>query len=395
MLWVPFPEERSYSPLFARLRTEIKEAKAVSTPDRAQYLATAWSIMVDEAIPAYVDFEDWLYELTFTAPERAGMGRSPEGEGYYAFLIKHFTGLNISPEEVYELGLSEVGRAQGEIREELARLGIPNGGSMADLLAEVQTRSVLILGNPLRDRCIALKGSARERAASRFDLPDRDVMLVPGMFERPFYWKAVHDGSRPAEFHFRFDLPRPSFRLASMIYEGTYPGRHLQAAVAQEAALPLIQQEETFPGFSAGWAAYADDLAAEWGWYDGDPYGYIGHLWRRLERAAIAVSDTGINLKGWGYDEALSYYAEATGKDPDEAALDLYRYGIWPGQGVIGLVGYEELLDLRRRAEEGLGSRFDLDRFNSLLLENGNVPLAVLDSIASDYIEENASAGLP
>ena len=386
MLWVPFPEERSYSPLFARLRTEIKEAKAVTTPDRAEYLAAAWSIMVDEAIPAYIDFEDWLYGLTDSAPERVGMGRTPEGKDYYAFLIKHFTGLDITPDEVYELGRSEVKSTQQEIRDALSALGIPTGGSMADLLAEVQTRSVQILGNPLRDRCIGLKESAREKAAGRFYLPVRDVKLVPGMFERPFYWKAVHDGSRSAEFHFRFDIPAYAFRLRSMIYENTYPGLHLQVARAQEADLPFIQQEGDFPGFSAGWAAYADDLAVEWGWYDDDPYGYLGHLWRKLERAAIAVYDVGINLKGWSYDQALAYYASVTGKDPYEAALDVYRYGIWPGQGTIGLVGYSELKGLRAKAEGRLGDRFDLDRFNSLLLGYGNVPLSVLDALVSDYI---------
>jgi len=391
MLWVPFPEERSYSPLFACLREEIKNAKAISTPDRGQYLSEAWSIMVDRAIPEYVRFEDWLYELTGSAPDRVGMGKTEEGSAYYAFLLKHFTGLDIPPEEVYQLGVAEVERAQREIRDELGRLGIPNDGSMADLLSRVEEGSGSILGNALRDRYIALKDAAREETSGRLPVPERDVRIVAGWFERPFYWKAPHDGSSLAELHLRFDLYVPTFSLPSLIYSETYPGRHLQVALAQESDVPLIQQEEAFPAFSAGWAAYADDLAAEWGWYDDDPYGYIGHLWRRLERAAIAVYDTGINLKGWTYDQALSYYASATGKDPYEAALEVYRYGIWPGQGTIGLVGYEKILELRRKAEEGLQSRFDPDRFNALLLENGNVPLSVLEKIVEGYIESNSN----
>jgi len=390
MLWVVFPEDRSYCQLFLPLRDRIGNARAISNQDVRSYLAAACSIIDIEVIPAYAMFEDWLYELTDSAPERVGMGRTPAGKDYYAFLIRHFTGLDITPEEVYELGTKEVERTQEEIRDALSALGIPNEGPMSVLLARVQSGSGELIGNSLRDRCIALKESARELAADRFALPERDVEIIADRYTRSFYWKAPHDGSSPAEFHFRFDIPRPSFRLASMIYEGTYPGRHLQAAVAQEAALPLLQQEGSFPGFSAGWAAYADDLAAEWGWYDDDPYGYLGHLWRRLERAAIAVYDVSINLKGWGYDRALSYYVEATGKDPYEAALDVYRYGIWPGQGTIGLVGYTELTELRKDAEKKLGARFDLDRFNALLLENGNVPLFVLEGIVERYIESES-----
>jgi len=392
MLWVPFPEERSYSPLFSCLRAGIKNAEAISIPDRGQYLSEAWSVMVDQAIPEYVRFEDWLYELTGSAPDRVGMGKTPEGRDYYAFLIKHFTGLEISPEEVYELGLSEISRIKRELMDRLSLFGIEKGVSMADLRSLLGKGSGSLLGNKLRDRYIALKDEARERVADRLPVPERDVRVVAGWFERPFYWKALHDGSSPAELHLRFDIDIPTFLLPSLIYTETYPGRHLQVAIAQESDLPLIQQEEAFQGFSAGWAAYADDLAAEWGWYNDDPYGNIGRLLRKLEMAAIAVYDTGIHLMGWGYDRALSFYTDVTGRDPYQAALDVFRYGVWPGQGVVGLVGYEKLIELRRYAEEALGERFDLDRFNSLLLENGNVPLAVLEGIVEDYIDEGGSA---
>jgi uncharacterized protein (DUF885 family) len=180
--------------------------------------------------------------------------------------------------------------------------------------------------------------------------------------------------------------------MLTLAYHETVPGHHVQMALAQEMDLPLLLSESGFLGFTEGWALYAERLAWESGWYADDTYGNLGRLQFELMRAARLVVDTGIHAAGWGYDEAVAYYQEATGRSPQFAQQDVYRYAAWPGQAVSYTIGYLTLLDLRAEAQDALGDAFDLTSFHGQLLRRGNLPLGVLVGCVGDWIAQAVGA---
>ena len=143
--------------------------------------------------------------------------------------------------------------------------------------------------------------------------------------------------------------------------------------------------------FVEGWALYAEQLAWELGFYEEDPYGDIGRLQAEAFRAARLVVDTGIHAEGWSYDEAMEFMLENTGLPPDQVEIEVARYIVWPGQAVAYKIGMIKILELRQRAMDELGDRFDLTEFHNVLLGSGGMPLEILERVVDDYIEAEMS----
>jgi uncharacterized protein (DUF885 family) len=222
-----------------------------------------------------------------------------------------------------------------------------------------------------------------------------EVRRVPEFAEAgspgAYYNPPSLDGSQPGVYFInmrslaemtRIDLPTQDFHEA-------VPGHHFQIALAQELSdVPLLRQLISFNAYTEGWALYAEQLADEQGFHDGDPAGRIGYLRWQLWRAVRLVVDTGLHAKGWSRQQAIDYVSQATGDLPGVVVTEVDRYIVWPGQACGYELGRREIARLREDARNELGPDFDLRGFHDAVLLHGEVPLSVLDTLVGDWIPE-------
>jgi uncharacterized protein (DUF885 family) len=175
--------------------------------------------------------------------------------------------------------------------------------------------------------------------------------------------------------------------MPTLAYHESIPGHHFQLALAQELDLPLFRNGMSFTAYAEGWALYAERLAWELEFYEGDPYGNLGRLQAEVFRAVRLVVDTGIHDKRWTYDQAVTYMHENSGLPRRQVEFEITRYITWPGQALAYKVGMLKMLELRQRAMDQLGGQFDLKEFHNVVLGNGSMPLEILERVVDDYIE--------
>ena len=179
------------------------------------------------------------------------------------------------------------------------------------------------------------------------------------------------------DLHRRFDLP-------TLVHHETIPGHVWEGEYSNQ--LPLIRSILAFNAFSEGWALYAEQLADELGVYEGDPLGKLGYLQSMAFRACRLVVDTGLHAKRWTREQAIQWFAETNGSTVEEVQGEVDRYCAWPGQACGYKVGHTEINRQRQRAQQALGSRYDLKAFNDTVVLGGNVPLDVLALNVDQYI---------
>jgi uncharacterized protein (DUF885 family) len=239
----------------------------------------------------------------------------------------------------------------------------------------------------------ALIAEAQQHLEAAFDIrPQAEVVVIGDQFGG-FYIPGSLDGSRPGAFYANVGgAGEPYYAMPTLAYHEAVPGHHFQISLAQEMdALPAFRQGLRFTAYTEGWALYAEHLAWELGWYEDDPYGYLGFLQAMAFRAARLVVDTGLHARGWTFSEAEAFLTANTGfenQDPVPPQQQIARYLVWPGQATSYYVGYTTLIDLRQRAMDHLGDRFDLKDFHRVIVSQGSVPLPVLEVVVDQYIAE-------
>ena len=197
------------------------------------------------------------------------------------------------------------------------------------------------------------------------------------------------DGSRPGTFFANLrDLNEtPTWGMKTLAYHEGIPGHHFQISIALELkGLPLIRQQTLYTAYAEGWALYAEHFAAEIGMYQDDPWGDLGRLQLELLRAARLVVDTGLHAKGWSREQAIDYMLSITGMAEADVTSEVERYMALPGQACAYKVGELKILELREKAKAALGSQFNLKDFHAVVLENGGVPLTLLEQLVDEWI---------
>ena len=170
------------------------------------------------------------------------------------------------------------------------------------------------------------------------------------------------------------------------MHEGV-PGHNLQGSISNEAkGLPMLRKIYWFSGYGEGWALYSEQLAVEMGIYKSDPRGHIGMLHDALFRAVRLVVDTGMHHKKWSREQAVKYMAENMGDEESGSITEIERYVVFAGQACSYKVGQLKILELRAKAQQALGAKFEIKQFHNLVLQTGNVPLAVLAQVIDDWI---------
>jgi len=210
-----------------------------------------------------------------------------------------------------------------------------------------------------------------------------------------YYQPAAMDGSRLGTFfaNLRDTHETASWMMNTLAYHEGVPGHHLQISTALNLkGLPLIRQQPIYTAYAEGWALYAEQLAAEMGMYKDDALGDLGRLQSELFRSARLVVDTGIHAKGWTREQAIKYMVEVTGMSESEITSEVERYMGQPGQACAYKVGELKIMELRQKAKAVLGPRFDLKEFHAVVLENGAVPLTVLEKLVDEWIASAAGS---
>lgn len=376
--------------IVAGLTRRSERIEGLSAADRQAAIEQAKTLVQERLRPAYLRVLALLDDLHPRTNADAGLWRLPQGDRAYAQALANYTTTSMGADEIHVLGLREVARIEAQMDKVLQGLGRREGTVEQRLVALRKELQPPADPDP-RPGMIALYATAvkdaERRAQALFNLKPRapvEVRRVPALTERTasaHYTTPTPDGSRPGIFW--APLPGPHYdllRVRSLAVHEAVPGHHFQLALQQEQAdLPRWRQRRIFGGGSAhseGWALYAERLALDHGWYDGDPHALLGGLDGQLFRARRLVVDTGLHAKRWTREQAIAYGLPAH---------EIERYVSNPGQATAYMVGMLHILALRDEAQKTLGARFTLKDFHDVVLKTGSVPLDVLSDVVRQW----------
>ncbi|MGL6290533.1 MAG: DUF885 domain-containing protein [Silanimonas sp.] len=371
----------------------------VPAADRERLSAEYRTLIETQLMPAYRELRRFVAEdyLPKTR-ETVALSALPDGQAWYAYMAKTQTTTDLTPAQIHDIGLSEVARIQGEMREVMKQVQFE--GSLQDFFVHMTTDKTFEY--PSEEALLADYNSLRERIDPRamelFSLvPKAGFEIRPveafraasaagGSYQRP-----SQDGSRPGVFYVNtHDLPsRKNWDRDALYLHEAVPGHHFQLALQQElTGLPMFRRFGGETAFSEGWGLYAESLGKELGAYD-TPYQYFGRLQAELWRAIRLVVDTGLHSKGWTREQVIAYMKDNSATTDTEAVSEAERYIAIPGQALAYKIGELKILELRARAERALGDRFDIKAFHAAVLEDGSIPLSVLEAKIDRFIAAN------
>jgi uncharacterized protein (DUF885 family) len=379
---------------------------AFPAEDRAR-LTAAYRVLIEERLnPAYRRLAAFLRdEYLPKARDTIAMTALPDGRDWYAYRVHQMTTTDYTPERIHEIGLSEVARIGAEMDRVIAKVGYR---PPADAKTPAEVRKAFIesirkdprfyfaTDAQLLDGYRALKSGVLANTPKLFaTVPKADFEIRA---VEPFraassangsYQRASPDGKRPGIFYANtYDLKsRPKYLMQPLFLHEAIPGHHYQIALAQEVGtLPSFRRFGGYTAFSEGWALYAESLGPELGLYT-DPYDRFGSLSSEIFRAVRLVVDTGMHVKGWSREQALEYMLanSAYGETGGRAEID--RYLAMPGQALAYKIGELKISELKKRAQQELGPRFDVRDFHREVLVDGALPLDVLEAKIVRWID--------
>lgn len=383
-------------------------AKLDLAPQAQQALAESAQRQVDAVVlPAWRRLAAFLDELEPLASNDVGAWKHPNGAAFYEWALRYHTTTRKTAREIHQIGLDEVARIQGEMRAirselesrgETAADGTPIGAWLRDLQRD--ERFLYPDTDAGRAQVLADYQAILDDAAPRLPALFGRLPKAPVRVERipPFkedgapgayYMPPPLDGSKPGIFYASLRSVReiPKLGMRTLAYHEAIPGHHLQIAIAQELPnLPIFRRVVPFTAYAEGWALYAERLALEEGFHP-TPYDRLGALVAELFRAVRLVVDTGIHAERWTRERAIEYMLANTGMPETDVVAEIERYIVWPGQACAYKIGQLTILDLRERAKQELGDRFDLREFHDVALGSGSLPLDLLERKVDEWIE--------
>ncbi|HEX6890673.1 MAG TPA: DUF885 domain-containing protein [Chryseolinea sp.] len=346
--------------------------------------------------PAYKKLHDYLVNSYIpNARTSTGLLDNSNGKQEYVLWLKFFTTLDITPDEIFDLGLREVARIRKEM--DSLRLQVGYKGDLKSFFEYVKSdpkffpfkteqevldryRSFEVKMSPQLDRLFNL------RPKSTFEVRATEKFREAGANAQ--YMRPSRDGKRPGIFYetVRDPLKYNYIDMESLFIHEAIPGHHYQIAIQQEADIPEFRKAYFTSAFGEGWALYAESLGKELGMYK-DPYQYLGRLNNEIERAVRLVVDAGMHHKGWSREKAIAYVLENQPVPPFVAEQRIERYMVVPGQAVSYKIGEQKIISLREKARKELGDRFDIREFHDEVLKDGAVPLVILESKIDRWIK--------
>ncbi len=352
-------------------------------------LADAYRVKIAQVIqPAYQRLYDFLSkEYAPHARQTDGLGAVPGGKDLYRYYVKYHTTTEMTPREIHELGLAQVREISGQLAAIAKTVGFK--GSLPRFLEHVRDDPDQRFGSPAE--VLPAFQAARERIVpllpSLFGVLPKapyEVRALPDSYRQSrdngYYSAAAADGSRPGVLWINIYAPgvQDKFNLMTISLHEGLPGHHFQTSIAAERTdLPSFRRFDTTNAYVEGWGLYAESLGREMGFY-GDPWQFYGHLNYAILRANRLVIDTGIHAMGWSIQQGVRWMTAHSSMTQAQAAAEVERYAAYPGQALSYKLGELKILELRKRAQQQLGNRFDIKAFHDQILKGGSMPLQIL-----------------
>jgi uncharacterized protein (DUF885 family) len=368
--------------------------------------AEAMAVIREKIRPAQREFADFVEKEYLPASRPALGARSlPGGEAYYRWLVRDHTTTDLTPDQIHAIGLSEVARIHGEMQTAMAQAGW--SGDLPGFIAMLRKdpRFYATSRQQLLEKASEIAKRIDDKLPRWFATLPRltyGVRPVPAEIEET-YTTGRYFGGNPKQgvsggymVNTSHLDQRPLYELPALTLHEAVPGHHIQIALGQELeGVPAFRRDADATAFTEGWGLYSEQLGGEMGIYR-DPYERFGKLSYEAWRACRLVADTGIHWMGWSLDEARRCFAENTALSPLNIEVELARYVSWPGQALAYKVGELKILELRKKAKDALGERFDIRRFHDAVLLAGPLPLDLLEARVDAWIaREKAGAATP
>ena len=377
-----------------------KFPSSVSAADQTRVHDQVLAVITKQVYPAYQRFAKFLQGVYIPAGRAdPGLWSLPDGDAYYAFLVKQTTTTDLTPAQIHQIGLDEVAKDEADILAIAKKLGY---GSIADL-------RVAVKANPKLHPSSAdqlLNAYRTDIDQMRTKLPDLfgrlpkaplTVEAVPDYMAKDqaaaYYQPGTPDGSRPGKvfvntYQYR---TRSLTDVEATAYHEGLPGHHLQGSIAQElTGLPEFRKFSWYIAYGEGWALYCERLGKDIGFYQ-DPYSDYGRLEGDIFRAIRLVVDTGVHSQHWSRQQMLDYFHAHSGSDEADINAEVDRYIAWPAQALGYKIGQLKILELRARAQRELGPKFDLKAFHDQVVDSGALPLDILDARITAWIKSQSA----
>jgi len=384
------PEDTTFWGPIAALPADFADA------DKTRLTEAYRKAIGDEIMPAYQRLRAYIAnEYMAAARDTVSLAALPDGQAWYAFNAKTSTTTDKTPADIHEIGLSEVARIQDEMRKVMEQVEFKGDLKAFFKFMTTDKQFEFKTEKDLLDYYNGLRSKVEGGVPAMFSLlPKAPFEIRPVEEFRAAsaaggqYFPPSEDGSRPGIFYVNtHDLPaRKIWDGESLFLHEAIPGHHFQIALQQElTGLPKFRRFGGETAFAEGWGLYAESLGRELGVYT-DPYQYFGRLQNELWRAIRLVVDTGLHSKDWTRDQVIAYMKDNSATTDTDAVAEAERYIAIPGQALAYKIGELKMQELRRRATDALGDKFDLREFHAEVLRDGSVPLAVLEAKIDRWI---------
>ncbi len=326
-----------------------------------------------------------------------GASDLPNGHAYYALLVRQATTTQMTPKQVHEFGLEKVKQVKAEMEKVFRKIGFK--GSYQGFLHTLRTDPRFYYKNP-KDLLEAYQAAAKRvdphlvdfisiRLLPRVPYGVRPIPAALAPDTYPAYSVPPSgDGSVAGYVEVNLYKPesRPKYEIQVLMCHEGRPGHQLQIPIAMELkGIPQFRRFDYYSAYGEGWALYSETLCNEMGLYD-NPYSRFGYLDYQMWRAVRLVVDTGLHEYGWSRARAIRYFEDHTALSEQNIETEVDRYIAWPGQALSYMVGEIRIQNLRKKAEQALGSHFDLREFHDVVLENGAIPLDELSKLVDRWI---------
>ncbi len=369
----------------------------ISSQEQEQIRELAQITITDVVIPSYAKllnfFENSYYP---NCRDTIGISDIKNGSQYYELIARQFTTTELTPDEIHNIGLSEVTRIKNEMFKIMDQ--VQWNGSFDEFLDYLRTDSQFYFetGEELFTEYLATSKRIDPLLVKLFkDLPSMPYGLKPIPMESApdtttaYYQRPAADGSRAGYYYVNLYMPevRPKYEIEALSLHEAMPGHHLQIAYTMELDLPNFRKYGGYTAFVEGWGLYAESLGEDLGMYK-DPYSKFGQLTYEMWRAVRLVVDTGMHYKGWSRQQAIEYFLDNAAKTKQDVINEIDRYINWPGQALAYKIGELKIKELRAISENKLGDEFDIKEFHHEVLRHGGIPLYVLEENINSWINQ-------
>lgn len=400
----PFTRIATEAPLYADLKAKVSKLD-LPQAEKDAILAAGADALLTSVKPAYAELVAEMERQQALAGTDDGIWRFKDGAEHYSERLSNYTTTALTGDQVHALGLAQVARIHGEVRDIMKRTGFK--GDLKAFFKFMREDPRFYAPNTDEGRALYLSETQKAYDAIKPLLPQwfgvlpQAPLVVKRVEEfreksagKAFYQLPAPDGSRPGTYYANLyamaDMPLTE--VEALFYHEGVPGHHLQLAIQTELKdVPAFRRFGGVTAYSEGWGLYSERLAKDMGLYT-DPYRDFGRLQLELHRAIRLVVDSGLHHKRWTREQAIKYVGDNSADAPGGIVKAIERYIVFPGQATAYMVGRLKITDLRAKAEKQLGAKFDIKGFHDVILKNGPVPLDVLEEQVDAWIASRKAA---